>query len=258
MKNKNQYYKCEICGRESFKKIRLGGYILCSKHMHQFHNLGYFKDNNPRTIKDLNDYIIKENIVIFNLYNVNCEKNGEFLVDLEDIQKVKYHKWRLSSFGHVITGEPAKKQVKDLSWIILDIKKEDIENGIVVDHINGNPQDNRKCNLRKCFQSENVLNKSHMTTNTSGFVGVSYKKDKNTYDPEIRCGYVRCHLGNQKNFKHAVYARYVAEDIVFKDFVNEKEHLKKEEFTKNIPLEIKKDIYNKVVNKLIGKNLFRQ
>ena len=52
-------YKCEICGRETFKKIRLNGYTLCSKHMHQLHKYGKFLDNSPRTNYDKNDYIIK-------------------------------------------------------------------------------------------------------------------------------------------------------------------------------------------------------
>ena len=79
-------YKCEICGRKTLKKIQLGGYILCSKHMHQLHKYGKFLDNIPRTNNDLNDYIIdkKNNITTFSLYNQKNIKNGEFIIDLED------------------------------------------------------------------------------------------------------------------------------------------------------------------------------
>lgn len=41
-----------------------------------------------------------------------------------------------------------------------------------VDHINGDPQDNRWCNLRKCSRSENARNKKKRVTNKSGFKGV--------------------------------------------------------------------------------------
>ena len=51
-------YKCDICGREIFKKIRMKGYTLCSKHMHQILKYGHPLDNNPRTVNDLNDYDI--------------------------------------------------------------------------------------------------------------------------------------------------------------------------------------------------------
>ena len=50
-----------------------------------------------------------------------------------------------------------------------------------------------------------------MSNNTLGFIGVSYKKERNTYDPEIRIGYIRCHLGATQTLEEAVYKRVVAE-----------------------------------------------
>lgn len=250
-------YKCEICGRENFKKIRYGGYTLCSKHMHQIQKYGKFLDNIPRTNNDLNDYIIEGNIVKFNLYNQRNEKNGEFIIDFDDIEKVKYHKWR-TSHQHVITGLPKKGTQKDLSWIILDLTQEQIQkNNIVVDHINCDSFDNRKENLRICKQGENVLNKSFMSNNTQGFIGVSFKKDRNTYDPEIRLEHKRCHLGATKSKEEAVYARYYAEKIVFKEFANQEEQKRKYDFTKNLSQETKKKIQQKVEEKLKTKNLWQ-
>ena len=243
-------YKCEICGRESFKKIRYGGYTLCSKHMHQLHKHGKFLDNNLRTNNDLNDYEIKSDGVYFNLYNQKTNKVGEFIIDFDDIEKIKYHKWRLSH-SHVVTGLPAKGTQRDLSHVVLDIVIKDFEEkNIVVDHINGNPLDNRKSNLRICPQSENVLNKSFMSNNTSGFIGVCYRKDRNYYDPEIKIGGKRKHLGCCKNLKEAVYARYVAEELLFQNFANEKEHKKKEEFTKDLSFNEKEKIKERVINKI--------
>lgn len=49
----------------------------------------------------------------------------------------------------------------------------------VVDHINGNTQDNRIVNLRGCTQAENVRNASTPCTNSSGIKGVYWhKRDK--------------------------------------------------------------------------------
>lgn len=246
-------YKCDICGRECFKKIRMGGYTLCSKHMHQLHKYGKFLDNIQRTNNDLNDYEIKGDLVYFNLYNQKNEKIGQFFIDLDDIEKVKYKKWRLSA-GHVITGQPAKKQQKELSHVILSIDK--LEKGIVVDHIDGNSLNNTKVNLRICTQGENTLNKSFVSNNTSGFIGVSYRKDRNRYDPEIRRNGIRCHLGYTVTLEDAVYKRYHAERLLFDEYANQAEQNKKYEFTKNLPEDKKVELRSIVEQKLKAKNLW--
>lgn len=242
-------YKCDVCGRELNKKIRYHGYTLCPKHYQQYLKYGKFLDNIQRTTNDLNDYEIKDGIAYFNVYNQRNEYVGQFIVDVCDVEKVKYHKWRFSS-SHVATGNT---NAIDLSHIVLDIPIE--ENYTVVDHINGDATDNRRCNLRICTQSQNVLNKSFVSNNTSGFIGVSYKKDRNRYDPEIRLGYTRCHLGMTKTLEEAVYKRYIAEQLLFKEFANQEEQTKKYEFTKNLPQEVKDELYKIVIQKLEARNL---
>lgn len=246
-------YECEICGRKVNKKIRMGGYTLCYKHMHQLHKYGKFLDNISRTNSDLNDYVVSDGVAYFNLYNQKNEKIATFIIDVCDIQKVKYHKWRLSH-GHVVTGLPSKGQQRDLSHVVLDIQKDD---SVVVDNINGDPLDNTRDNLRICSQGENVLNKRFMSNNTTSFIGVSYKKDRDRYDPEIRFGYTRCHLGMTKTIEEAVYKRYIAEQLLFGEYANCEEQKRKFEFTKNLPQELKDTLYNVVIEKLKNKNLWQ-
>ena len=249
-------YKCDICGRDIKKKNMIYGYCLCSKHMHQLINHGRFLDNIPRTIKDLNGYVIRNNIVIFDLYSgITSEKIDEFYIDLVDIERVKYHKWRLSH-SHVVTGSKSKGTQRELSWVIMGLDNRDERNrGIVVDHIDGNPKNNTRSNLRICTQSQNVLNKKSMCTNKTGFMGVSYREDRNCYDPEIRIGYIRCHLGQTKSMEEAVYKRMIAEQILFGEFQNQEENNRKLQFTKNIPQERKIELENITISKLRAKNL---
>ena len=127
----------------------------------------------------------------------------------------------------------------------------------VIDHINGNPRDNRKANLRVCSQGENVRNKSFMSNNTSGFIGISYREDRDRYDPEIRLQGQRCHLGYTKTKEEAVYKRYYAEKLVFKEFANSTEQQKKEEFTKNLSAEQKYTLEKIVEEKLQAKGLWQ-
>lgn len=254
--------KCEICGKETKRICHIQGYTLCNKHMHQLYGYGKFLDNNPRTSKDLNGYRIEEGIAIFDLYEAKTsEKIAEFIIDLEDIEKVKYHKWRLfktRNTYHAVTGLPAQGTQRDLSWVILDLDNRDEKNSnIVVDHINGNGLDNRKANLRVCSQGQNVCNKAFMGNNTSGFIGVSYRKDRNRYDPEIRKGNKRCHLGYTPSLEEAVYKRYYAEQLIFGEFADQQEQKKKRLFTNILSQETKEKLRKIVEQKLIDKGLWQ-
>lgn len=243
---------CTICGRETDRTYNLYGYkCVCSKHMHQIIQYGHPLDTNPRTNNDLNDYTTDGITATFNLYNQKNEKIGTFIIDFDDLEKVKYHKWRINH-NHVITGLPAKKTQKDLSYVILG----EVPEGMVVDHINGNGFDNRKANLRICTQGQNTLNKSFVSNNTSNFIGVSYRTDRDRYDPEIRLKHQRCHLGYTQSKEEAVYKRYFAEQLLFGEFANAQEQEKKRLFTQSLSDEKKKELEEIVITKLKAKNMY--
>mgnify|MGYP000062528059 CR=1 FL=1 len=239
-------YKCDICGREIFKKNCLGGYVLCSKHMHQYFKYGFFLDNIQRTNSDLNEYHIKGNYVEFDVYNQRNIKVNSFIIDIEDIELVKYHKWRADTNNHIITGNcTSSSPRKELTHVILEVP-----DGMVVDHINGNALDNRKSNLRICTQHENIFNKSYMSNNHSGFQGVSWDKSRRRWAPEIRFNGSRCHLGRYKNKEDAIFVRDLAERICFREFQNQNKSDVKKEMFKNIPEERKIELITYTTNKL--------
>jgi hypothetical protein len=257
-KKKHVKYKCDVCKKKLKKPYRLAGYILCSKHMHQYHKYHKFLDNIPRTQNDLNDFVIKGDDVIINLYSgKTSEKIAEFIIDKEDLSKVQYHKWRLSH-NHVVTGCSYNNTQRELSWVILGLdNRDESTKNIVVDYIDGNPLNNRKINLRICKQAQNTLNKSFMSNKTSGFIGVSYRRKRNTYDPEIRFNGIRCHLGQTKTLEEAVYKRLLAEDFLFKEYTNNKRYKFMREFTNNrLTDEQKYELRKIVIKKLKKKNLW--
>lgn len=240
-------YQCDICGRKLKKKNRCFGYTLCSKHMHQYLKHGKFLDNIQRTNSDLNDFYIDGNDAVFNVYNQANVKVYSFRIDKEDIGKIRYHKWRISH-KHIVTGFGAEN-IRELSHILLDIPKEK-DNETIVDHIDGDPQNNKKDNLRICTQQNNVWNKAFMSGNTPGFIGVSYDKKRDRFMPEIHTESKRYHLGRYKTLKEAVYVRYYAEGMLFGEFCNEEEHMKKYLFSRDLDEDRKIELIQYIKNKL--------
>ena len=244
-------YYCDFCNRKLKKKESIYGHIVCSKHMHQIIKYGKVLDNNPRTNNDLNEFrILDKNSIEVDVYNQKNEKINSFIIDKDDLCKIRYKKWRIDTNNRIVTGNSTNKNPRrELSRLLLDITDE----SLVVDHIDGNTLNNRKSNLRICTQSNNVCNKSFMSNNTSGIIGVSWDKQRRKWAPEIRIESKRCHLGRFELFEEAVYARYIAELNLFKEFRNTNKDLDKEKMFKTISYERKKEIENYVITKITDK-----
>lgn len=80
-----------------------------------------------------------------------------------------------------------------------------------IDHINGNPADNRIENLRDVSNSENARNAKTYSTNTSGRTGVHYQTALQKYAAYIRIADRKLHLGFYDNLDDAIAARVTAE-----------------------------------------------
>lgn len=86
---------------------------------------------------------------------------------------------------------------------------------IIVDHINGDVTDNRKLNLRVRTQSENNMNKTIQSNNTSGFVGVQWEKRKKMWISTISYKEENIYLGTFYYLRNALRIRIEAEEEFF-------------------------------------------
>lgn len=169
--------KCSICGVTN-KKITLSKIgLLCSKHYRQFMEYGKVLDNNPRTAFDYNNIILKDDHALIEIYNRKQEIIAHCIIDLEDIEKCKNRKWRNFN-GYVATN--GSKTLFIHRMLMLNDKQLRSPK-IIVDHKDGNPLNNRKSNLRITTQQNNVLNRSFMSNNTSGILGVCFDKELKEY-----------------------------------------------------------------------------
>lgn len=92
------------------------------------------------------------------------------LCDLSDWESLKDCYWQ-NDHGYAI----AIKNYQQIRFhrVVLNVKDPKIQ----VDHINGNPLDNRKSNLRICTNQENSFNKYKNSNNTSGYKFLLIKKE---------------------------------------------------------------------------------
>jgi hypothetical protein len=79
------------------------------------------------------------------------------------------------------------------------------QNGIIVDHINGDTFDNRKSNLRIASKSLNAFNRHNRVISNTGFRGV--RAINNRYHARVRHNYKLIYLGSFKNLILAALSR---------------------------------------------------
>lgn len=133
--------------------------------------------------------------------------NGyEYQIDKKDLRLVSQFTWTKPSDGYVkcyrektIDGKRNRK-VFLLHRLITGAKK-----GELVDHINNDPMDNRRSNLRITTKSVNALNTNKIRGNTP-FQGVMFNKQFGKYQAKITINKKSYHLGVFNNPEDASVA----------------------------------------------------
>lgn len=92
-----------------------------------------------------------------------------------------------------------------------------------IDHINGCKSDNRISNLRCGTRAENQQNQKLHSDNTSGYTGVSWRKDSNKWKAQIQVDGKKIHLGSFARLEDAISAHAIgkARYHKFQPFVRE-------------------------------------
>lgn len=127
--------------------------------------------------------------------------NGDiFIIDYDDYETVSRFRWYLDrKQGYILTGNG--KTTTRLHRLILKAP-----DGMVVDHIDGNPLNNTKVNLRICTQKENCCNRRKIKKSSSIFKGVHYLKAEDNWQAYIVCNHRKKHIGVFNSEKMAAIA----------------------------------------------------
>ena len=138
---------------------------------------------------------------------------GEFcLIDDEDYPLIRDIKWFASY--HYYKHEkkwPARVSGRNENkTILLHRLITNAPDLIVVDHINRNPLDNRKCNLRLTTNDKNLVNRRIASHNKCGVKGVYFEKSRRKWVAHITFGKKRILIGRYADLKSAEAARILA------------------------------------------------
>ena len=120
---------------------------------------------------------------------------GITFVDDSDFEWLNQWKWTRDGYGYVLRFFGARNNQKQIRIhrAILNAPE-----GIQVDHINGNPLDNRRKNLRLCTNSQNQMNKKVRRDNKTGFKGVTLHKSTGLYMARLKKDGVLLHCTYHK------------------------------------------------------------
>lgn len=99
--------------------------------------------------------------------------DGTFaIVDAEDFERLSTYGWSVKGDGYANYRDALPNGARPTIYMHREIIG--AKDGEYVDHINGDPRDNRKSNLRIVTISQNAMNRGRNRNNKSGYKGVSY------------------------------------------------------------------------------------
>lgn len=154
-------------------------------------------------------------------YGIGWTYDGyEFYFDINDYEIIKDYCWHKHTDGYIRTCyETTNGRNKYIMMHQL------LTNSKECDHIDGNPSNNRRENLRPSDHMKNMKNLKLYKTNTSGHKGITFNKAMQKYQTYITSDKVRIHLGFFDDYEQAVEVREAAEKKYFGEYNRTKENL---------------------------------
>jgi hypothetical protein len=143
---------------------------------------------------------------------IRLPDGGYFLIDEEDCPLINKYSWHRMSGDYVIT-EVGNRRLKTRKVILLHKMIMNTPKEFDTDHINRNPLDNRKSNLRIVNRTQNNFNSGIHKNNKSGVKGVNWFKPIKAWRAYIGGGKNRIELGYFKDIQEAIKARSQAEEL---------------------------------------------
>jgi hypothetical protein len=188
-----QEKKCSICDAPLYAR----GY--CISHWRQLKKHGHTYKHRL----ELNDYEFDGDVCRIALTDQYGELKGYALIDSSDYDKCKDIRWNFAIYdGTPYIQAYIENTTVKLHQHIMNTKG----TGQMVDHINRNPLDNRKENLRFCTRGQNLCNSIGHLNRASKYKGVTPRGDgSNKWRAYIAYNGKRINIGSFQSEANAAY-----------------------------------------------------
>lgn len=134
------------------------------------------------------------------------------IVDASDYAMLSAYTWHASEKGYAsgTVNLDGKRVTVRMHRLLMGLLNGDPRQ---IDHINGDPTDNRRCNLRICTLADNNRNRKAQKTNTTGLKGVHMDKETGFFISQIQNQGKKVYLGYYKTAEeaHAAYCKAATE-----------------------------------------------
>lgn len=185
----------------------------------------YLRNGGTKSCGCYNKEIAKSRMKKYNQFDMSNDygicyagnTNDQILFDKEDFDLIKDLYWVVTNSHDNCDYKRVQACVTHGCYIRFHNAIINVPKGHVVDHINRNPLDNRKCNLRICTQKENVRNRRQNTNNKLGVKGV-YQIKNGSYCSKIECNGKVEYLGLYKTIAEAANAYDTRAKELFGEF----------------------------------------
>ena len=141
---------------------------------------------------------------------INSKKYGTHvvLVDDEDFDESNKFKWSVIKSRNTFYAIRIVNNNGNPTMVYLhrQIMNKHLQKGLIIDHINHNGLDNRKCNLRIVTVQQNQQNSTSRKNSTSKYLGVSFYKKSLKWNAKIWINNKNLHLGYYVNENDAAQA----------------------------------------------------
>lgn len=130
--------------------------------------------------------------------------NTNIIIDDDDFELVSKFGWRMNNAGYPVKNVGKKGKITLHRFLIQPPPNH------YIDHIDNNPLNNTRANLRICTKQQNGFNRPKPGNNTTGYKGVTFHKQIMMFQAKIGFNNDTIYLGVYKIKEHAAVAYNIA------------------------------------------------